>query len=303
MTVARRNTARARRDRWLPSSAGGDWIVEPAEIDEEHFDAETVKEALRIAEIAEARGGFLGKGNFGRAYAVPVHGRVVVVKLPVARDIHGRVWPAREQRQNFLHEAGVANELEALGVTLVPETVYVESEAGVPALVREYGDPVARITLEEFIVVEHGLVDIERMGWRVEDEIDLYRREDGSLFVGDVGIWHPAAVRPSGERERTDDSSLDYLLPRLAGRVLGLPWQKLPPLHLIEGATARAAKELSELEPETEGPPTKRQKAERHFAEMAVSSLRSKVETRHTLGFPVPPRALLVLDVAAARGL
>lgn len=300
MTTRRRNPARARRDRALPREDGFDWVTEPAHLTDGHFNEADVVEALRIVETSPRQRTLLGQGNFGVTYSVPVGDRYVVVKLPADKDVHGRTWKIPEQRQNFLHEAGVANELTALGVRIVPETVYVETPEGLPALVREYGEPVTAMSLDDFIVVEQALADVEALDWRVEDEIDLYVRPDGTFFVGDVGIWHPISRgtdgKPRGMWE--DDSSLDHLVPILAAKLLGKPYREMPTLFNLKRNTRWAAEMVEEHEAgeELSG-------FQRHHGKLVVGGLRQKVARRHQLGLPVPPDALAVLQAATDLGL
>lgn len=302
--TGRRNPARARRDVQLPAAEGRvDWVTEPAHLTEGHFELADVKEAFRVVEDSPRRRTFLGRGNFGETYAVPVGDRLVVVKLPTEKDIHGRTWKLPEQRQNFLHEAGVANELQALGVTIVPETVYVETPDGIPALVREYGEPVTSMSLDDFIGVEQQLADVEALDWRVEDEIDLYARPDGTVFVGDVGIWHPIARYADSGKPRgmwEDESSLDDLVPRLGEKLLGPRYDRMPSLFAVGRSARWAAEALEELVEEPRRPLTGFQK---HHLDLAVGSLREKIARRHALGLPVPPDALAVLQAATDLGL
>ena len=302
---ARTNPARARRSVYGPmrladpeAEPDHGWTEEPARLTEGHFDLGIVQDALTVASDAPEKGVFLGRGNFGETYAVPVCGGVAVVKIPTEKDIHGRTWKLPEQRANFLHEAGVANELEALGSEIVPRTVYVEMAGGRPALVREYGEPVRSMSVEEFSELEQALADVEALGWRVEDEISLYRRPDGSVFVGDVGIWHPVAVYASGKRDvGFDDSSLDYLTPRLAEQVLGAPYGSMPSLFSIQRATRWAAEELEER-------PTRPLTGfQQHHLDLVLGGLREKVARRQALGLPVPIDALAVLQAATELGL
>ena len=306
MTKTRTNPARARRSVYGPmrladpeAEPDHGWTEEPARLTDGHFDLGIVQDALTVAAAAPEKGVFLGRGNFGETYAVPVCGGVAVVKIPTEKDIHGRTWKRPEQRANFLHEAGVANELEAVGVEIVPRTVYVETGDGVPALVREYGEPVALMSVEEFGELEQALADVETLGWRVEDEISLYRRPDGSVFVGDVGIWHPVAVYASGKQDvGFDDSSLDYLTPRLAGQVLGERYKDMPSLFSVQRATRWAARTIEDREPVEE-----LSKFMQHHHAMVFGGLREKVAQRQALDLPVPIDALAVLQAAMELGL
>lgn len=195
------------------------WHFEAPTLSPGHHDRQEVIFATSVANTARASALELGRGNFGVAYLAETDAGRFVVKCPTEIDIHGRTWTAKEQRENFLHEAGVANELASLGVRIVPHIVFVELEDGSPALVREYGEPVLKSTPEVYADVEKALVDVEARGWKVEDEIELFTRPDGSLFVGDVGIWHPAVVEDGAERF-PKFSTLDMLLRILAHRLI-----------------------------------------------------------------------------------
>lgn len=212
-----------------------EWQDTPAYLTPGHFETREARQAAEIATKArtgEAR--YLGRGNFGEAFLVTTERGPVVVKVAAEVDIHGRRWSLEHQRQNFLHEAGVANELEEAGSRIVPRTVYVELPGGVPALVREYGVPVKRwsarararglLTVQEFEAVEQELVAVENAGWRVQDTIDLYRRRDGSIFVGDVGLWNPESTRYDGSRDR--DTALSGRLDELGRKMFSLPDQQ-----------------------------------------------------------------------------
>ena len=211
----------------------------PPILTEGHQDLAEVKRAKSLALVARraSEGGvlprgvkLLGKGNFGVAYAVvdPETGATSVVKLPSEVDIHGRSWSLKEQIYNLMQEAGVANELKELGFGVVPRIVYVEFDDGLPALVREYGEPVKALSPREFEELEVELFDIEGRGWSVQDEIQLYRRDDGSIFVGDVGIWRRATQR-DGKRDLAN-SLLPGLLRTLAHDALGAKPKNLPTL-------------------------------------------------------------------------
>jgi ADP-ribose pyrophosphatase YjhB (NUDIX family) len=164
-----------------------------AHLTEGHFTTPAVQRATEIAARAQDTGEYLGKGNFGAAFRVPVAGAAggaLLVKLPATMDIHGQIWNREAQRSWFLHEAGVANELSAV-TRVVPETVYVEVY-GRPALVREYGEIATNdLTVAEYDRLAADLADVARMHWQVDDSLLVARRADGSLFIADVGMWFP----------------------------------------------------------------------------------------------------------------
>lgn len=204
-----------------------DHVETPAHVTEGHWQEPEVVEAARIA--AKTQQGYdkhLGDGNFGVTYRVETPDGTRVVKVPAAYNMHRQPWTRAEQSRNLLHEAGVANELAALGYGAVPRGVYTEWGGGTPAFVREYGEPVTSITPAEYAEIERQLLSIERdHRWRVEDDLQLYRRADGSLFVGDVGIWQAPSIHTQKWSAR--DSSLDTKLARVQQQLLPeLPWRE-----------------------------------------------------------------------------
>ena len=168
----------------------------------------------------------LGSGNFGHAYRVNTDDGPRVVKVPTAVSVHNRPWSRAEQTRNMMHEAGIANELAAKGYSVIPRIVFTRYGGGTPTLVREYGEPAGTITPVEYAKLEQQLVDIERKhGWHVYDELALYRRANGSIFVGDVGFWQAPEKRVRGAKRKPwkeFDSSLGGLLSR-AQRDYGVP--------------------------------------------------------------------------------
>lgn len=191
----------------------------PAHVTDDHWTDPAVIEARELAEeLRWEHHTLLGSGNFGVAYrarGTPPR----VAKMPAAHNLHGQPWGRDAQRHNILHEAGVANELTALGYSVVPRGVYTEWGGGTPTFVREYGEPVTMLTPAEYGDLEAQLVSIERdQRWRVEDDLQLYRRPDGSVFVADVGVWQA----PSGHTKTWSslDSSLDHKLGDVQQRFL-----------------------------------------------------------------------------------
>ena len=77
-------------------------------------------------------------------------------------------------------------------------------------------------SLGEFYELEKALFSLEKgTGWRVHDELLLLRRPDGSLFIGDVGLWS-APPRLEEPREWNKiDSDLPSLFAGLSERLFG----------------------------------------------------------------------------------
>ena len=184
----KRNPARARRDRRVD----GQWQLTPASLTDDHYERAETQLATEQAKRILADGVLLGEGNFGKVYWLddPDHADVVL-KVPRDRALYGhqQEWTPEQKRDNLLHEAGVANEIRELGSTIVPDTVFVELGGDTPALVREYGDPIEQLSPTDYAEVEAALMALEPHGWRVQDELLVMRRPDGSLFVADVGVW------------------------------------------------------------------------------------------------------------------
>ena len=172
----------------------------------------------------------VGTGNFGMVYRVDDARGPVAVKLPAAHDLARAAWSRDKQTDWMRQEAGVANELAAKGYSVIPRGVYTEFEGGTPAFVREWGEPVTSLTGQEFADLERQLLAIERRhGWRIHDDLVLYRRADGTVFVGDVGFWE--APRPGPKRKW---EAMQSDLPHLVQKLL-----KAVPLLSPDGAPAR----------------------------------------------------------------
>lgn len=245
----------ARRDKWRGSV--------PPRLDSRktHLLAPATREAQRaVAEVFAGRGVPLGQGNFGAAFRVVVDGVPKVVKLGSRRTVHTRepsdlyAWVTQKWGQGgrglkaaareMLHEAGVANELWALGHRVVPETVYVEYK-GRPAVVREYGTIPADVTAKEVDALSLALDRVIEDGFAVRDDLLVARRPDGSLFIADVGFWAPYrkgkedTIFSGGASDARH--SLDW---DLGAFVKTLPWahgQRVPTLFHLKQARARLA--------------------------------------------------------------
>jgi hypothetical protein len=258
-----------------------EWLTQPPTLTEGHFDLPEVREATVVAEHGREHGASLGRGNFGLTYLTQtVHGPAVV-KVAATEALYGnrQRWSRADQQNNMMHEAGVANELADRGYDVVPRTIYVELADGTPALVREYGDLADTLTPDEFYALETRLLALEQeTGWRVQDDLLVLRRPDGSLFIGDVGIWQPPTVR-NGKISAYDprDSSLGGLLSKLAESVFGKRVSSLPRIaHLLEG--------LSNLEEDS------------FFVKVLREQMQEALASREAVGIPSPPGALALAE-------
>lgn len=212
------NSAVAARDFWrhreVTKTSGGETYTttegyslhEPPRLTDDHWSDPAVSAARTVANYTTQRtytlrpwsdeapgvtgvADRIGQGNFGLVYRVQTLDGMRRVKIPAPYDLHDRTWTWEKQRENLLHDAGVSNELRALGVTVVPEQVYTEF-GGTPAVVGEWGEPVVSLTGAEYGAIEQALTSIERdHQWRVRDDLQVYRRHDGTVYVGDVGLW------------------------------------------------------------------------------------------------------------------
>ena len=220
----------------------------PARLTRGHDRLPETKDAARLAARLDMEGyqtsdgewhraSHLGSGNFGHAYRVDTDDGPRVVKVPTAVSVHNRPWSLAEQTRNMMHEAGIANELAAKGYSIIPRIVFTRYGGGTPTLVREYGEPAGTLTPVEYAKLEKELVDIERKhGWHVYDELALYRRRNGSIFVGDVGFWQAPEKRLRGAKRKPwkeFDSALGGLLSR-AQRDYGVPTVTTLPRLLSE---------------------------------------------------------------------
>jgi hypothetical protein len=226
LAAMRPNPVRARR--------GSDSVAKPR-LTRGHLSLPETREAAKRAARTTLRTGFswrdggtdedpvyryghaqlVGTGNFGMVYRVDDARGPVAVKLPAAHDLARAAWTRDKQTDWMRQEAGVANELAAKGYSVIPRGVYTEFEGGTPAFVREWGEPATSITGPEYADLERQLLAIERRhGWRIHDDLVLYRRADGTLFVGDVGFWE--APRPGPRRKwEAMQSDLPHLVQKL----------------------------------------------------------------------------------------
>lgn len=235
-------------------------------------------------ETVSRLGAYLGRGNFGEVFRVDTSMGPWAVKLPVEANWHGVPYPVHQARRDFMHEAGNANQLARRGFSrLVPASIYVELHDGTPAIVREYGEPVTRVTLPEYAALEHDLIDVEeRGGWLVHDALSLYRRPDGTLYVGDVGIWEP---KPRGApiRRTRKDSDVPVLLGEFARQAIPI-LQKVPVFSQLHSSMETLQ---SDMEDEDD-----------FSAEMAFRYLSEGVRRRREFGLPVPKGVDAVLAEA-----
>lgn len=214
MTVRRRKPNRALAGRGSgstnPSLTSGHW--------REAAVREARGYAIATTPDGNHRAQLLGNGHFGMVFDAVDRTRTQhrAVKLPIATNNHGHYWSWEAQERHIMHEAGVANELEALGFTIVPRGVYTTFGRGTPAFVRELGEPAKSITGAEYAKIEAELVSIEMdHHWQVaNDDPALYRRADGTLFFADVGFWRAPRPGPA-HRWRAMESDLGGLLERV----------------------------------------------------------------------------------------
>lgn len=266
-----------------------------------HFDLPATRAATKIAERVKSIPGAysftrdgkshyatvkpLGSGNFGIAFQVEAEDATHVVKLATAQNLHGRPWTRMEQSRNLRQEAGIANELVSLGYTVIPRTIYVEFDGATPALVREYGEPVDSITAQEYERLERELFNIESVhNWRIHDDLALYRRRDGSIFVGDVGFWQSPQLLAKGAKRRAwnwRDSSLDGLL-KGAQRQYG-PAKKFPTLPELVGQ----AEIVASFNPKNDD-----------FAQMVAEDFLKDVASREAIGLSIPGEAAAAVERA-----
>jgi hypothetical protein len=287
--TSRENPRRRHRN---PARASRGEQYQSATLTDGHFDAATVKAATKIAQKARLQGKKLGRGNFGEVYGIGGH----VVKFPVLGGYNRQKTPA-EARGYLLHEAGVANELAEAGHRVVPVTVFVELPDGTPALVREYGEPLSKITTDEVAALEKGLYDVEatgKQGWDVADELLVMRRKDGTLFVADVGWWR--ARKKARKHNYEDRSDVPGLLSHWTKSV-GLPKKVQDALdfdfNYKIGRVYALMEDMKDAEDEDD-------LFVALLAEDEVPELQAAIDARTALGFPVPAAAPKTLKDARA---
>ena len=275
-----RNPARASRGEQYQS----------ATLTDGHFDTATVKAATKIAQKARRDGKRLGRGNFGEVYGIGGH----VVKFPVL-DGYNRQKTPEQARGYLLHEAGVANELAEVGHRVVPVTVFVELPDGTPALVREYGEPLSKVTTDEIAALEKGLYAVEatgKHGWDVADELLVMRRKDGTLFVADVGWWR--VRKKARKHDFMDRSDVPGLLSGWAKSV-GLPKKVRDALAFDFSYRIRHLLDLIENVADAED-------EDDLFVTLLVQDeipeMRAAIENRIALDLPVPAQASKALRSA-----
>jgi len=201
----------SRRNPAIPAVAGYDG----AALTPGHADTRAARQARARLDRADT-GTPLGAGNFGSATLVrDPDGTPWVVKQPVRVDRHGKAYTPERAKAYLLHEAGIANRVEATGNRAVPHTVFVDGPGWDFGLVREYGDDVdpAALTLDEIRKLEQDLLAVEAGGVQVDDDLLILRRFDGSLFIGDVGWWR-VLNKPWGTGFKGPNTKLPGLLQR-----------------------------------------------------------------------------------------
>jgi hypothetical protein len=249
-----------------------------------YFDRPEVVAAGRVAADALRAGRLLGTGNFGQVFG---HKRQAV-KVPARTNLHGKVWANENVEPYLIHEAGVANELSAQGHGVVPTVVLTRTLDGTLALLREMGAPPGVVTAAELGELEAQLEAVEADGWDVDDELAVFRRQDGSLFVADVGWWRPRPG-PRGSFPMSG-SSLPELLARLA-LSLGHDQDTQRAFSAVSSipdedfmAMLREATDLSDPIVEI-------------FREDTMPYMIESVERRRAVGLPVPAKLSRSIDV------
>ena len=293
--------ARGRRTHRNPAIAGhedrvdGEWRRMPPSLTEDHWYRPEVIAARGTITDAIRRNEYLGQGNFGLTYRAGTKERPMAVKVAQGTSLHRRPWTRQQQTDNLMHEAGVANQLRAMGYQFVPESVYAELEDSTPGIVREYGEPVKTLTPAQFARLETDLYRMEdETGWRAQDTLSLYTRPDGSVFVGDVGIWQPG-VR--GRKRDHLNSNLPNLLNQAAKDYLppGQAEAYYPP-ESVKNKVSMIGTGLTVL------PKAKDRARTLEFLSQDASRLARAVAGRESLGLSVPPNAYAALRAAAKAG-
>ena len=243
----------------------------------------------------------VGQGNFGIVYRVDTLDGPRRVKIPAPYNVHQKTWTWEEQRANLLHDVGVSNEVRALGFDVVPVQVYTEF-GGTPALVGEWGEPVTELSGAEYGALEEALVAIERdHGWRVRDDLQVYRRPDGSVYVGDVGFWGAPDPQQKWTHQTT---ALPQLLDRLQQQTLagltvdperlkgiepGYEWVARRSVHNLPELLWRA-NVLADLRAESEedGPARSKHPVMLQWNARDAQSFLDALDDRDRLGIPTP---------------
>lgn len=243
----------------------------------------------------------VGQGNFGIVYRVDTLDGPRRVKIPAPYNVHQKTWTWEEQRANLLHDVGVSNEVRALGFDVVPVQVYTEF-GGTPALVGEWGEPVTELSGAEYGALEEALVAIERdHGWRVRDDLQVYRRPDGSVYVGDVGFWgapdpqqkwtHQTTALPQllDKLQQQTLAGLTVDPERLKGIQPGYEWTARRSVHNLPELLWRA-NVLADLRAESEedGPARSKHPAMLQWNARDAQSFLDALDDRDRLGIPTP---------------
>ena len=273
------STAVARRSRYTDDG----WVDTPAHLTKGHGQQLATHRARPRARLQGER---LGQGNFGVTHRVDTLDGPRVVKLPASHNIHGQPWDLAQLRREFLHEAGVANELTDLGYRIVPQTTFVDKPIDmvlgvamdrdpIPfALVREYGELVTSMSPAEFSKLERALFDLENeTGWYPADHLFVLRRPDGSFYIGDVGLWSvpgDASKQPIGWH-----SNLSHLTPLLASQVVSEQAGRVPSMSGMLYQVQRLDKRDFEDDPDD-------------WWRSHVDDLREDAAKRRTAGLTVP---------------
>jgi hypothetical protein len=114
----------------------------------------------------------------------------------------------------MLQEAAMTEEIRAQGYTCVPDSVFLR-HGSVVAIVREYGEVVEKNTLalSELDWLADQCKQLVYAGIRIQDELLILRRMDGSLFIGDVGLWrHSSEFSVMKSHQIQEDMSMVRML-------------------------------------------------------------------------------------------
>lgn len=281
-----------RRNPVVPEMPGRIWPVEPG-VHVGHHALPDTRAAVQIAEAARSRGTDfeLGRGNFGVVYRVDTSAGPFAVKFPAYANIHGEPWSTADQIRNFKHEAGVSSVIARMGYAdLMPDNRFVELHDGLVAIVREYGEPVTSLSRAEFIRLEEMLTKLDRKhSWEPHDDLQLYRRPDGSVYVADVGFWHKSR-KPSNQFHYLKVIAKEYVQQGVGEvPVLG---------ELLHMVSDRIRRERRDAESD---PPNSQTKLMSQWIVRDLKRAAAMIRKRDEYGLPVPTAARKYVSALIAK--